>query len=186
MRIPAGVCVVALGCILAEQPARADYDSWDVFSGYLTVALHFGASGPSFSAGLRASWTNVMAPMPMGADLEARYVFDRGVFRILPGFNIMPAEPSLSDQCLRTRQAIDRRELIVQGQYGMLALGPVLELGEGVLDWGGWFGGNVAYSAFSSHLRGLYILERGLEAELGVGYKQHTDFGDDAPFIYCE
>jgi hypothetical protein len=78
MRIRGVAYVVALSCILTELPARADHNGpWDVFSGFLSVALHFGASGPNMSVGLRASWTNTSTPMPMGADLEARFIIDR-------------------------------------------------------------------------------------------------------------
>lgn len=172
--------------MLAELPARADHTGpWDVFSASLTVGLHVGESGPNVSVGLRASWTNTMPAMPMGADLEARYIIDRGVFRVLPAFHVMPSSPSTGSACHRQVAARGRVKVVSLGVAGMLEAGPVIELGDG-FDWGGWFGGSMSGAFFGGYLRGLYFAERELEGEIGLGFDVPNRWGFSNVGVFCD
>ncbi|MCC7380912.1 MAG: hypothetical protein IT384_03730 [Deltaproteobacteria bacterium] len=175
---------IVLAAAGALYPATAHAYPGHLFALVLGLAFHFGDASVEPSASVRMSWTDLETPLPMGADLELQIILGRNDLRIRPSAHAS-LRNLLGPECTSREPLRTRAEDMSLGPAFALMIGPLFETSQEGLRWGASAGGVFTYAFGAGHLRGAWIHDGGLEAELGIGVRIPSILGHDDGAVLC-
>lgn len=173
--------MLALGAL---YPATAHASPGHLFTLVLGFAFHFSGAGFEPTAGLRMSWTDLETPLPIGADLEFQLILGRNDLRITPSAHVS-LRNLLGPECTSREPPRTRGVDMSLGPAFGLLIGPLFETSEEGLRWGASTGGVFTYAFGAGHLRGAWVHDGGLGAEVGIGVRVPSILGSDDVAVRC-